>query len=208
MTIRQLISFIILITAISSSMVLLNGCGKRVATSRLSESREADVAGGEKVEAPSVERVVSAEPMPVIDEPGEGELKDTSAEDTSAKGTGAKDQTSKGLAKLINDVYFDFDKFLIREDAKKTLNKNAAVLTEKKIKKIVIEGHCDERGTSDYNLALGERRAEAVKRYLTNLGVSKTNISTISFGKEKPFCKEHNEACWQQNRSGHFVVTE
>src|SRR2546422_6496593 len=71
--------------------------------------------------------------------------------------------------------------------------------------KVTIEGHCDERGSTEYNLALGDRRATAVKQYLVSLGVSADRLSTVSFGKEKPFCNESNESCWQQNRRGHFV---
>ena len=70
---------------------------------------------------------------------------------------------------------------------------------------MTIEGHCDERGSTEYNLGLGDRRANAVKQYLVSLGISADRLSTVSFGKEKPFCMEHNEPCWQQNRRGHFV---
>ena len=110
--------------------------------------------------------------------------------------------------KGITDVYFDFDRYHIRDDAREPLNQNSVVLKKKDFKKLVIEGHCDERGTSDYNLALGERRAESAKKYLTALGVNSSKISVITYGKEKPFCMEHNEDCWQKNRRAHFVLTE
>jgi peptidoglycan-associated lipoprotein len=73
---------------------------------------------------------------------------------------------------------------------------------------VTIEGHCDERGSTEYNLALGDRRAGAVKQYLVSLGISADRISTVSFGKEKPFCTQSNESCWQQNRRGHFVKAQ
>lgn len=106
----------------------------------------------------------------------------------------------------LRDAFFDFDKSNIREDAKSSLQNNAEFLRSNKNAKAVIEGHCDERGTIEYNIALGQRRAESAKRYLVNLGIDASRISTVSYGKERPFCKEHNENCWQSNRRAHFVV--
>src|SRR3989337_744623 len=91
------------------------------------------------------------------------------------------------------------------ETAKPDLEANASYLKANKNGRILIEGHCDERGTSEYNIALGERRAQAAQKYLVALGVDQSRISTISYGKEKPFCEEHNEQCWQENRRAHFV---
>lgn len=107
----------------------------------------------------------------------------------------------------IGDVYFDFDKSDIREDAKATLAKNADYLRRWPSTRINIEGHCDERGTAEYNLGLGERRAAAVKNYLVSLGIGADRIATISKGKESPICTESNETCWQQNRRGHPIFT-
>jgi peptidoglycan-associated lipoprotein len=105
----------------------------------------------------------------------------------------------------VQDAYFDYDKADIRPDARTALSKTADFLKAHPSIKATIEGHCDERGSTEYNLGLGVRRANAVKQYLTSLGVSADRLNTTSFGKEKPFCNEHNEACWQQNRRGHFV---
>jgi peptidoglycan-associated lipoprotein len=107
--------------------------------------------------------------------------------------------------KEVSDAYFDFNKADIRADARPALAKTADFLRNYPQIRVTIEGHCDERGSTEYNLALGDRRAGAVKQYLVSLGISADRISTVSFGKEKPFCNEHNEACWQQNRRGHFV---
>jgi peptidoglycan-associated lipoprotein len=106
----------------------------------------------------------------------------------------------------LKNAFFDFDKSIIREDAKAPLQNNAEFLRANKNTKIVIEGHCDERGTNEYNLALGQRRADSAKRYLINLGINPSRLSTISYGEERPFCKEQNETCWQSNRRAHFII--
>ena len=107
--------------------------------------------------------------------------------------------------KEVRDAYFDLDKADIRADARAALTKTAEFLRNYPSIKVTIEGHCDERGSTEYNLGLGDRRAAAVKQYIVSQGVSADRISTVSFGKEKPFCTESNEECWQQNRRGHFV---
>ena len=105
----------------------------------------------------------------------------------------------------VRDAYFDLDKADIRPDARQALEKTASFLKGYPNQKVNIEGHYDERGSTEYNLALGDRRANAVKQYLVNLGIPAANLNTVSYGKEKPFCSESNETCWQQNRRGHFV---
>jgi peptidoglycan-associated lipoprotein len=109
------------------------------------------------------------------------------------------------FAQEVRDAYFDLDKADIRPDARVALEKTASFLKGYPNQKVNIEGHCDERGSTEYNLALGDRRANAVKQYLVNLGIPAANLNTVSYGKEKPFCAESNETCWQQNRRGHFV---
>jgi peptidoglycan-associated lipoprotein len=105
----------------------------------------------------------------------------------------------------VRDAYFDYDKADIRPDARVALSKTADFLKNYPRIKATIEGHCDERGSTEYNLALGDRRANAVKQFLVSSGISADRLNTVSYGKEKPFCTEHNETCWQQNRRGHFV---
>lgn len=104
----------------------------------------------------------------------------------------------------LSDVYFDFDRYAIRADARSTLKRLAGLLTSELTPELVIEGHCDERGTSAYNLVLGERRAQAAKQYLEDHGMTASQIRVTSYGKERPFCTEHSEACWQSNRRVHF----
>ena len=108
-------------------------------------------------------------------------------------------------AQDVHDAYFDTDKADIRADARQALSSTAEFLKAHPSVKATIEGHCDERGSTEYNLGLGDRRAAAVKQYLVSLGVSAGQLTTVSFGKEKPFCQEHGEPCWQQNRRGHFI---
>ena len=107
----------------------------------------------------------------------------------------------------LDEVYFDLDKSEIRNDGRAALQKNADWLKKWTAAQITVEGHCDSRGSSQYNLALGTRRADAVKEYLVSLGVPPGRVTVISKGKEQPFCMEENESCWQQNRRGHFVIT-
>ena len=112
------------------------------------------------------------------------------------------------FAKEVRDAFFDYDKSDIRPDAQQALRQTANFLKGYPNARVTIEGHCDERGSTEYNLALGQRRADAVKNYLVSLGISAANLTTTSWGKEKPFCTDHDETCWQQNRRGHFVPTK
>jgi peptidoglycan-associated lipoprotein len=109
--------------------------------------------------------------------------------------------------KPLADAYFDLDSQTIRDDAKPALQKDADWMKRWGSTKVMVEGHSDERGTAEYNLALGERRAAAVRDYLVNLGIATDRIQVVSKGKESPVCSESNESCWQQNRRGHFVIT-
>ncbi len=108
----------------------------------------------------------------------------------------------------LGDVFFDLDQSEIRADARPALQTNATWLKKWTSTQITVEGHCDSRGSSEYNLALGSRRATAVKDYLVSLGVPGDRITVVSKGKEQPFCSEENESCWQQNRRGHFLITK
>jgi peptidoglycan-associated lipoprotein len=117
--------------------------------------------------------------------------------------TAKKPKTEKSP---LSDIFFDYDQYLLTEEAQNILQKNAEWLRAHPQSRILIEGHCDERGTVEYNLALGERRAQSVKDYLVNLGISADHISMISYGKEKPFVMGHGEETWAQNRRAHFLL--
>jgi peptidoglycan-associated lipoprotein len=106
----------------------------------------------------------------------------------------------------LRDVFFTYDSFSITDEGRHALSGNAEWARSNPYAQLKIEGHCDERGTSAYNLVLGEKRAKAVRNYLVELGVAPTHLSVVSYGKERPFCTEHTESCYSQNRRGHVVV--
>jgi peptidoglycan-associated lipoprotein len=109
--------------------------------------------------------------------------------------------------KPLTDAFFALDSAQIGDDAKPALQKNADWMKRWPTTKVMVEGHADSRGTAEYNIALGEKRASAVRAYLINLGVAADRLTIVSKGKESPFCTEENESCWQENRRGHFVIT-
>lgn len=157
----------------------------------------------------------------VKEEPSVKQVEAAKAEAERAKEAKAKEQFEKSLvakqtpgiagevfeSSLLKDIHFDFDKYDIRPQDGAILRENAALLKKYTNLKVQIEGHCDERGTVEYNLALGERRANRTKDYLVSLGISSDRVSTISYGKEKPLDPGHNEAAWAKNRRAHTIVT-
>jgi peptidoglycan-associated lipoprotein len=105
----------------------------------------------------------------------------------------------------VRDAFFDFNSSDLRPDARQALTKTAEFLRSYPQVRVRIEGYCDERGSTEYNLGLGERRAQSAREFLSSLGISSDRMSTVSYGKERGFCTEHNEACWQQNRRAHIA---
>jgi peptidoglycan-associated lipoprotein len=129
----------------------------------------------------------------------------------SVKQNNSKEQTTKAqmaeeITTNLRDIHFDFDQYSISQEDRKILSSHADYLLKNKNVKIIIEGNCDERGTTEYNLALGDRRAQEAKKFLVNSGVDKQRIETISYGKERPLDPDHNEEAWAKNRRDHFVV--
>ena len=110
--------------------------------------------------------------------------------------------------KSVKDAFFDYDKADIRTDARDALSQTAQFLRSYPQLKVVLEGHCDERGSTEYNLALGDRRAASAKQFLVSLGITADRMETVSYGKERPFCSASTEECWQQNRRAHFVMAK
>lgn len=129
-------------------------------------------------------------------------------EDSKVTESSATAPEEKQAPSDLRDIFFEYDKYDIIPDARPVLNDAASFLDKNKVINVVIEGHCDERGTNEYNLALGERRAKSVKNYLVSLGISPNRISVITYGEEKPVCTEQGEDCWHQNRRAHFVIVK
>ena len=137
--------------------------------------------------------------------------REQAAADRLAKEQAEKEQIAKVEAaataeNAVNDIYFDFDKSNIRPDAREVLKANADYFLKNSAASIIVEGNCDERGTAEYNMALGQRRAQEAKKYLVNLGVKGSAIKAISYGKERPIDPGHDEQAWAKNRRDHFVV--
>ncbi|VAX20079.1 Tol-Pal system peptidoglycan-associated lipoprotein PAL [hydrothermal vent metagenome] len=133
---------------------------------------------------------------------GSGGMNSEDQEQMGARDPGYTDEAQ------LQDAYFDFDKSELRPDARDVLQQNADWIKANSGAKVQIEGHCDERGTEEYNLALGERRANSVKNYLVSLGISPDRLFTISYGEELPVDPGHEESAWSKNRRAHFLVTQ
>ncbi len=123
-----------------------------------------------------------------------------------AEPSGATRRQVEEMQAGLNDIFFDFDRWTLSEDSKDALTRSAEWLKGNAAQKVAIEGHCDERGTQGYNLVLGEKRAKAARNYLIELGVAANRLTVVSYGKERPFCKGHEETCYQQNRRAHMVA--
>jgi peptidoglycan-associated lipoprotein len=165
------------------SMLVLWGCPKKAEVTSTQEAQK-EAAPEAAKEAPKVEQAA----------PAKEEVKEAPAERAAAGAAG------------LQPIYFDFDKSFVRDDAKPVMKANAEWLKANPKVKIKIEGNCDERGTKEYNQALGQRRATSAKKYLTDMGISAGRISLISYGKEKPVCTESTEDCWQKNRRDDLVA--
>lgn len=163
------------------------------------------VSGCKKKKPPQIEPEGQAPPM--IEEKGPtGEV--PPAEPTKLQEGEITDETIVEITRQLQPVFYDYNRSDIREDQIQALQNNARVLKQFGAANALIEGHCDERGTDEYNLALGERRAKAAKDYLVSLGIADGRINTISYGESKPFAEGHDDGAWQQNRRAHFVAVK
>ena len=165
--------------------LLFFGCAKETA------SKSADTAVAQTPAA--TQKVFTSTPS----KPAQGSSLEAHREGTLGK---------RATAGPLRDVNFDFDRHDLSPDAREILKGHATWLKANPQATVEVEGHCDDRGTNEYNLALGAKRAESVKRYLIDLGIGASRLSTISYGEELPLCKEQNKSCWAKNRRAHFVV--
>jgi len=184
------------IVVLSLGALVSSGCAKK------------DVVKTEQPIATSTGQTAPTEAKPAQPEEVKSE---TAAAGKAAAQTQATAQESKEAAALqsqLQKVYFNFDSAALSEEARGALSKNAEFLAKQSSLKLRIEGNCDERGSDDYNMALGERRAKAAKDYLVNLGVQADRLATVSYGEEKPAVDGHDEAAWAKNRRDEFVVVK
>lgn len=204
------------IAVLAIAAAILTGCPKKPTIVKEEakapavevEKQKAETKAKEEAEAKAkaeAEAKAKAEADAKAREEAEAKAKAQAKEEAEAK---AKAEAAAKEAFRNEDIHFDFNRYDIVEKDRETLNNLGNWLSKNKEAKVQIEGHCDERGANEYNLALGERRANSVKQYLTTLGVSAAKISTISYGEEKPLCTESTEECWAENRRAHFVLQE
>jgi len=188
---------LLMLTMGISAVALLSGCHKK------------PVAAAPPPPPPPVQQ--ASQPAP---ERPRSAARVTEAPSAPAKVAVSENRSTKAFEDYLNkllDAYFDYDKADLRTDAQTALNSDSGelrgYLKEFPNAKFVVEGNCDERGSAEYNLALGERRAAAAKEFLTQIGVPAERLSTISYGQEKPVCTDHNEDCWQKNRRAHLTAS-
>jgi peptidoglycan-associated lipoprotein len=173
------------------SIMVMTGCAKKSAVKEQAVSAEEQAAAEKAAKEAAKKEAPPAKETPVTEEKVAPQ----------AEAAAAKSEMT------FKDVLFDFDKFSLKPGSRDTLKELAAWLTKNKDKSVLIEGNCDERGTTEYNLALGERRAKEAMKYLVELGVDGKRIKTISYGKERPLDPGHTEEAWAKNRRDHFAVT-
>lgn len=196
------------ITAIVSlSIVLLAGCGRKAGSVAPEPPADTAVSSEEAdTEAGMADGMGDEEAMSEADILAEREMV-AQQQALQAEALRQAEMAEMAQTAFVNeDIHFAFDSFLLDSEAERILGEKAAWLQENTDVDVQIEGHCDERGTSDYNLALGERRANAVQQYLTVLGIDSGRLSTISYGEEQPLDPGHDETAWSRNRRAHFVI--
>jgi len=172
---------------LAAALLPLAGACKKKPPTTTAEARP-------RVEAPAPPETRVPPPPPSAPAEAAGEVMTQDISELNKKG-------------YLTDAYFDYDQSDLRDDARTALSSNAEWLKRYPSIQVLVEGHCDERGTSAYNLALGDHRANAARDYVASLGISAARVRTVSYGKERPFCTESSESCWQQNRRAHFVIT-
>jgi peptidoglycan-associated lipoprotein len=170
-----------LFALLSITVILAFGCQQRAVTKKESQMDQQDLASEQRRGEISEQKVASLD------------------EDVSSRYI----EETEGM---FEDILFDFDKYNVKETYKPVLQSISAWMMKNGNSKLLIEGHCDERGTNEYNLALGDRRSKSVRDYLVSLGVPTDRLDMISYGEERPLCATQNEGCWSKNRRAHFLV--
>ena len=185
---KEAIFTVLTLTVILVSFVLMTGCQKRAAT-----RPEATVPPSAKEQPASEQQLKGPEKIT------EQKVESIASKDMAASAV-------EGKEGMFEDILFDYDRYDVKESYRVELKAVSAWMMKNNSASVSLEGHCDDRGTNEYNLALGDRRAKSVKDYLVSLGVPSSRIETISYGEEKPLCTEQSEECWAKNRRAHFVI--
>ncbi|HOX14670.1 MAG TPA: peptidoglycan-associated lipoprotein Pal [Smithellaceae bacterium] len=196
---KKYLTLVGLLIVFSFGLAMFSGCAEKQAVVKDESIQE--------------QKAVSAQaaPIKVTDDEAARQAKEQADREAALKAQAAKEAREKKNAAALNDlniqnIYFDYDKSNIRSDAREILKANAEIFTKNSSATIVVEGYCDERGTTEYNMALGERRAQETKQYLENLGINASRIETISYGEERPLDSRSTEEAWAQNRRVQFLL--
>jgi peptidoglycan-associated lipoprotein len=208
---KKHLTWIGLLMVLAFSLALFSGCAEKKAVVKDEAATQEQKVAAAQDAVPAVAQ--QAATAAVTDDEAAKRAKEQAAKDEAARKAAAREAWLKKNAEALTDlnvqnIYFDYDKSSIRPDAREILKANAEIFNKNSNATIVVEGHCDERGTAEYNMALGERRAQETKQYLVNLGINASRIETISYGEERPLDNRSIEEAWAQNRRAQFLLKQ
>ena len=193
---KKNLTFVGIFVVLIFGLTIFTGCAEKKSVVTNSVAQEQEVAPAQKAAQTTDASKLSNTINP----------NDSTNQNDTTRGQSASVETTATPEASVRDINFDFDSSIIRPDAREILKVNADFLLKNRISSIVIEGHCDERGTAEYNMALGQRRAQETKKYLVNLGIKESTIRTISYGEERPLDPGNTEEAWAKNRRAHFLI--
>jgi len=193
---KKNLTFVGIFVVLIFGLTIFTGCAEKKSVVTNSAAQEQEVAPAQKAAQTTDASKLSDTINP----------NDSTNQNDTIRGKSASLETTAIPETSVRDINFDFDSSIIRPDAREILIVNADFLLKNRISSIVIEGHCDERGTAEYNMALGQRRAQETKKYLVNLGIKESTIRTISYGEERPLDPGNTEEAWAKNRRAHFLI--
>jgi len=194
---KKNLTFVGIFVVLIFGLTIFTGCAEKKSVVTNSAAQEQEVAPAQKAAQTTDTSKLSDTINP----------NDSTNQNDTIRGKSASLETTAIPETSVRDINFDFDSSIIRPDAREILIVNADFLLKNRISSIVIEGHCDERGTAEYNMALGQRRAQETKKYLVNLGIKESTIRTISYGEERPLDPGNTEEAWAKNRRAHFLIS-
>ena len=194
---KKNLTFVGIFVVLIFGLTIFTGCAEKKSVVTNSAAQEQEVAPAQKAAQTTDTSKLSDTINP----------NDSTNQNDTIRGKSASLETTAIPETSVRDINFDFDSSIIRPDAREILKVNADFLLKNRISSIVIEGHCDERGTAEYNMALGQRRAQETKKYLVNLGIKESTITTISYGEERPLDPGNTEEAWAKNRRAHFLIS-